>query len=116
MEVDTTAKKLEAKFEFVPSVLPKPLPAKTRSPKRQIVIALSLVVSVIASGVGLMLAQRAPIAPMKSKIPVVTVTAQKAALRHMLRSIKVNGTIWPWDPLIIGSQVNGLTIQTILVD
>lgn len=117
MDVDTSAKKQEAKFEFAASpALPRSLSTKPRSPKRQIVIALSIVVAVIASGAGLMLANKAPVAAGKTKIPVVTVTVQKAALRPMLRSIKVNGTIWPWDPLTIGSQVNGLTIQTILVD
>jgi HlyD family secretion protein len=116
MELDTTTKKLENKFEF-PSCAPDlSQHLKTKTPSRkQLVIGFVVIAGAIASGAGFVFSKKVPVKT-QNKIPVVTVTAQNAALRPMLRSIKVNGTIWPWDPLTIGSQVNGLSIQSILVD
>ncbi len=120
MEVDTTAKKQEdqsEKFDFPAFPLfHKPHLWHAPSKKRGSVIALVIIFAAVASYVGFMVLNKAPVVTPKTKIPVVTVTAQRVALRPVLRNIKVNGTIWPWDPLSIGSQVNGLTIQTILVD
>ncbi len=48
--------------------------------------------------------------------PVITVTVEKAAQHQMEGVVQVNGTIWAWDPLTIGSEVNGLRVETIYVD
>lgn len=48
--------------------------------------------------------------------PVITVTAEKVSARDIAGKIEVNGTIWAWDPLTIGSEVNGLRVESILVD
>jgi len=48
--------------------------------------------------------------------PVITVTAEKVSARNIEGKIEVNGTIWAWDPLTIGSEVNGLRVESILVD
>ena len=48
--------------------------------------------------------------------PVITVTAEKVSARDIKGKIEVNGTIWAWDPLTIGSEVNGLRVESILVD
>ncbi len=116
MEVDTATNQGE-KFDFAASSdLQKALPPKAPFNKRGLVIAIVILSVAIVSFVGFKLFYKAPVVAVKSKVPVLTVTAEKPALRPMLRTIKVNGTIWPWDPLSIGSQINGLTIQTILVD
>ncbi len=48
--------------------------------------------------------------------PVITVTAEKVAPHVMAGVVQVNGTIWAWDPLTIGSEVNGLRVESIYVD
>jgi HlyD family secretion protein len=48
--------------------------------------------------------------------PVITVTTEKVAPHLMKGVVQVNGTVWAWDPLTIGSEVNGLRIETIYVD
>jgi len=48
--------------------------------------------------------------------PVVTVTVEPASLKAMQRILQINGTIWPWDPLNIGSEVNGLRIDHVNVE
>lgn len=48
--------------------------------------------------------------------PVITVTTEKISARNIEGKIEVNGTIWAWDPLTIGSEVNGLRVESILVD
>lgn len=116
MEVDTTATKRDEKFEFPLSQELRNC-ASLKTPSKKFGIATGLVVLLIAGVVaGLMFFKKTPVPTAKSKIPVLTVTAEKATLRPMPRVIKVNGTIWPWDPLTIGSQVSGLSIQEILVD
>jgi len=116
MEVDTTATKRD-------ETLGLPISQELRncvsfkSPSRKLGFVIALVVLLIAGAVvGFMFSKKAPAPTAKSKIPVLTVTAEKATLRPMPRNIKVNGTIWPWDPLTLGSQVSGLSIQEILVD
>jgi HlyD family secretion protein len=116
MELETTTTKPEGKFEF-PICAPglnQTLKGRTLS-RKQLVIGFVVIAGAITGGAGFVFSKKAPVATQR-KIPVVTVTVQKAEMRPMLRSIKVNGTIWPWDPLTIGSQVNGLSIQSILVD
>ncbi len=48
--------------------------------------------------------------------PVITVTTEKVAPHLMRGVVQVNGTVWAWDPLTIGSEVNGLRIEAISVD
>ncbi|HNB23487.1 MAG TPA: efflux RND transporter periplasmic adaptor subunit, partial [Candidatus Melainabacteria bacterium] len=48
--------------------------------------------------------------------PVITVTTDKVAPHLMKGVVQVNGTVWAWDPLTIGSEVNGLRIESIYVD
>lgn len=48
--------------------------------------------------------------------PVITVTTEKVAPHLMKGVVQVNGTVWAWDPLTIGSEVNGLRIESIEVD
>ncbi|MBX9951267.1 MAG: efflux RND transporter periplasmic adaptor subunit [Candidatus Obscuribacterales bacterium] len=48
--------------------------------------------------------------------PVITVTTEKVAPHLMKGVVQVNGTVWAWDPLTIGSEVNGLRIESINVD
>ena len=48
--------------------------------------------------------------------PVITVTTEKVAPHLMKGVVQVNGTVWAWDPLTIGSEVNGLRIESIYVD
>lgn len=48
--------------------------------------------------------------------PVITVTTEKVAPHVMQGVVQVNGTVWAWDPLTIGSEVNGLRIESINVD
>lgn len=114
MEVDTTATKKEERIDFcAPPSVRKLMPSKP--PLKAIVVGLALLL-VIGAVVGAAFFKKSPEPVTKTKIPVLTVTAEKAALRAMPRIVKVNGTIWPWDPLTIGSQVSGLSIQAILVD
>jgi HlyD family secretion protein len=114
MEVDTTATKKEERIDFcAPPAVRNLMPAKP--PLKAIIVGLALLL-VIAAVVGATFFKKSPEPVTKTKIPVLTVTAEKAALRAMPRIVKVNGTIWPWDPLTIGSQVSGLSIQAILVD
>ncbi|CAN5412455.1 efflux RND transporter periplasmic adaptor subunit [soil metagenome] len=116
MEVDTTATKQDEKLGFpVSQDLRKGLPLKMPARKLGLVIGL-LILLIVGAVAVFMLLKKPPATTAKSKIPVLTVTAEQAALRPMPRTIKVNGTIWPWDPLAIGSQVSGLSIQEILVD
>jgi HlyD family secretion protein len=48
--------------------------------------------------------------------PIITVTTEKVAPHLMEGVVQVNGTIWAWDPLSIGSEVNGLRVESIYVD
>lgn len=48
--------------------------------------------------------------------PVVTVGVERAAHHPIANSVSVNGTIWPWDPLNIGAEINGLRIDKVLVE
>lgn len=87
------------------------------APGKKTAIAIGvLILLTIGAGVGFAVFKKTPAPVAKSKVPVLTVTAEKAAFKAMPRIVKVNGTIWPWDPLTIGSQVNGLSIQSIFVD
>lgn len=47
---------------------------------------------------------------------VITVTTAKVATQTLESLVKVNGTVWAWDPLTIGSEVNGLKVEEINVD
>ena len=58
----------------------------------------------------------APEAKISMPEPVITVTTEKIAPHIMEGVVQVNGTIWAWDPLTVGSEVNGLKVESILVD
>ncbi len=129
MELDTGVSKQEDRIDFAAassspvssasaaaaSSSRNSISSKLPMQKKSLLIGLAIVLSVVTAG-GFALFKKNPAPAVKSKIPVLTVTAEKATLRAMPRIIKVNGTIWPWDPLTIGSQVSGLSIQSILVD
>lgn len=135
MEFDTTATKHDERADVsnsstvksgdipgLPSSLTPDLKAGMRaisvsSPGKKMALVIGLVIIlIIGVAVGFAAFKKAPAPVAKSKVPVLTVTAERAALKAMPRVVKVNGTIWPWDPLTIGSQVSGLSIQSILVD
>lgn len=47
---------------------------------------------------------------------VLTVAVEPVALTKLHRHLKVNGTVWAWDPLTIGSEIGGLRIATVPVE
>lgn len=51
-----------------------------------------------------------------SPAPVLTVDTKPVTVRTLPQSLMVTGTISAWDQLTIGSEVNGLRIETISVD
>lgn len=48
--------------------------------------------------------------------PVLTVSIEPALVRPVNQQIRVTGSVWARDPLVIASEVNGLQIQEVLVD
>ncbi len=83
--------------------------------KRTIVLSVVAVVACL-SVIGFYQLRSNQDAKTSAAEPVITVTAEKA-LPHLMRgAIQVNGTVWAWDPLTIGSEVNGLKVESILVD
>jgi HlyD family secretion protein len=64
-------------------------------------------------------------APLKPATALVTRTSNQAVLtvdlapcseRSFNRNLLVSGTIWAWDPVQVGSEVNGLKVENVLVD
>lgn len=47
---------------------------------------------------------------------VLTVAVTPVASTKMHRHLKINGTVWAWDPLTIGSEIGGLRIATVPVE
>jgi len=47
---------------------------------------------------------------------VLTVSAENPTFRQIERQIEVNGSIWAWDPISVGSQAGGLEIKSMLVE
>lgn len=47
---------------------------------------------------------------------VLTVAVQPVAVTTMHRHLKINGTVWAWDPLTIGAEIGGLRIATVPVE
>jgi HlyD family secretion protein len=80
-------------------------------------IILSLVAILACAGVVMFnQAHNAQEAKTQAPEPVITVTTEKVAPHLMKGVVQVNGTVWAWDPLTIGSEVNGLRIESIAVD
>lgn len=46
----------------------------------------------------------------------ITVTTTRVLPQTLESLVQVNGTVWAWDPLTIGSEVNGLKVEEINVD
>lgn len=47
---------------------------------------------------------------------VLTVELTRVEPRDFERKLLVSGTVWAWDPVQVGSEVNGLKVQSVLVD
>jgi len=47
---------------------------------------------------------------------VLTVQLTPVKTRSFERELLVSGTVWAWDPVQVGSEVNGLKVQSVLVD
>ena len=47
---------------------------------------------------------------------VLTVELTNVEERDFERKLLVSGTVWAWDPVQVGSEVNGLKVQSVLVD
>ena len=47
---------------------------------------------------------------------VLTVELNTVQARDFERKLLVSGTVWAWDPVQVGSEVNGLKVQSVLVD
>ena len=48
--------------------------------------------------------------------PVATVSVESASFKLLPRHLEVTGSIWAWDPLSIGSEINGLRIGSVDVE
>ncbi|MBY0546902.1 MAG: efflux RND transporter periplasmic adaptor subunit [Candidatus Obscuribacterales bacterium] len=48
--------------------------------------------------------------------PVLTVNIERAIVRPVNQQIRVTGSVWARDPLVIACEANGLQIQQVLVD
>jgi HlyD family secretion protein len=54
--------------------------------------------------------------PANKKQPVMTVSYETADYHPIKRTLSINGSVSAWDPLSIGSEVNGLRIDSVRVE
>ncbi len=53
---------------------------------------------------------------LNKSLPVMTITAEPVAFEDIVRRLSVSGSIAAWDPISIGSEVNGLRIESVLAE
>ncbi len=61
-------------------------------------------------------ADNAKMATRSNTQAVLTVQLTPVKLQTFERQLLVSGTVWAWDPVQVGSEVNGLKVQSVLVD
>lgn len=79
------------------------------------VILMVMVAGVVAL-VGMGLSRFFKPKPENKLAPVLTVAVERAKLQPVHQHVHVTGSIWPWDPLSISSEVNGLRIESTPVE
>lgn len=127
MEVDVTKeksglKRSESEIESLSASVPQSLPVKEPAPwfKRRRLLAVVSLVAVAAALSVIWISKlsgtshESPVAT--APPPVVAVSVAPVQLHTIAGSITVNGSIWPWDPLNIGAEINGLRIDKIFVE
>lgn len=88
-------------------------------PRAFLLIGTAVTIAAVLSGILLWQTHNAVRAPQKNTGPdraALTVKASAVAIRPVQKSLLVSGGVWAWDPVQIGSEINGLRVTDIYVD
>ena len=112
---------MDTKLENQTTLQPRPALPKN-SNRKQLIVGALLILGLAAY----VLKDKLPLNPgareAVSKVErvnsqaVLTVELTTVEPRDFERKLLVSGTVWAWDPVQVGSEVNGLKVQSVLVD
>src|SRR5437879_5816003 len=110
LDVNATSPDPPPTQDFTPTGAYSEIPARGFD-RRKLLFAIPILVIVLTAAVFVFknITAGKPAEKLAER-PVVTVTTETAQLRPFSKQVTVNGAIWAWDPLAIGSEINGLRI------